>query len=624
MPTMKHHRRTAHSRRRSAFTIAEMIVAIAVVALLTVAIGEVFRSVTRLTTLGGAVAETDGLARAIERSLRADFDALNRLNPDETFLVIRMREVGDLNRNGAVGGDAEVALYLTDEDRLWDREQGLNPYATSAGGERRSRAVTRRVDEIAFLGRAPDDQPYRSSQVDPSGAVPVVTARHARLYWGHALRPAPDPGFNPGPTTDPLERPRRQFRPDGNIGSELNWGRAFGVPNTGGVLSRNQFASDWILARHQLLLYGGLAAGNLGVTNPDAPHPIGGDRFFAPYIRDREATSTARFPTNQVGPLNDPPGPIHNSEDLPDPRFIRHGRVDISAQSLEDVRRWLEGESDHDESNVFPFADAYAAGRFSGAGFEAKNAPLWVREFETGVLATRRANAAHLRGALAGVLTRILQDDTSGHLDRGVLSAPDTPEQEALMDLHAAIATRCSNFEVAWSDGSTVRRQFERDDKVYKPGDLLWFDISPVEDEPSNNPPRNTYFEWWAWNNSQSEPAIEFRSGFPGQNLASPTLPIRPEFPEITFDAMGSPNFIRAGLNEGEYPRVLSGGAPTVTSEAMAIWGFRVPDAEGGFSGAWQKPRFIRIRVTLHDSRMRLREGRDYEFVFAVHPDRNL
>ena len=629
MNTMRHQHRSAPAARRPAFTIAEMVVAIAVIALLTVAIGEIFRSVGRLTTLGGAVAETDSLARNIERRLRADFEALNRLPPEETFLIIRMREVGDLDRNQSVGGDGELGLYLTLDDLLADRDDGVNPYQSIAGSERRSRAVTRRIDEIAFLGRARDDEPYRTSQIDPDGEVPSVTARHARIYWGHALRPAPDPNFNP---TNPLQSPPRLFHPDGLDGANQPfsaWGEAFGRARSNGEVSRNQFAGDWILARHQLLLYGGRAAGDLGATVNDS-HPIGARRSYAPYIRDLETNTNSRFPAGVVGQPHTPPGAgQYPNPTFPYPRYIRHGRVDICAQDLHDVRRWLEGEPNVaglPGTPPIPFAGAYSAGRFSGlnalvSGSPTPNSGLWTRAFISGSpFNTIRDNVVFARSAIAGTLTRILQDDTVAPIERGAVpGAVIPPAHERLMDLHAAVAMHCSNFEVAWSDGTRAAQRFTRGQRVFNPGDIIWFDISPIEDPPPGAVQRSTYREWWEWHETAfpGTPGIDFRSGSP----TAPILPERPDFPEVLFSQMGDPNFMNAGTDEARYSFAFTGGPGNFENEAMAVWGFRVPDAEGGYSRPWPKPKFIRIRMTLHDSQMRLREGRTYEFVFAVHPD---
>ena len=100
-PHMKTISRSA-ARRRPAFTLAELLVAVAVVVLLSIGIGQLFGNVSRLVSTGSAVAEVDALARALEKQIRDDFDRMNRLPTEDTLLAIRSRLVRD--------------VYLTAED----------------------------------------------------------------------------------------------------------------------------------------------------------------------------------------------------------------------------------------------------------------------------------------------------------------------------------------------------------------------------------------------------------------------------------------------------------------------------------------------------------------------------
>ena len=60
--------------------------------------------------------------------------------------------------------------------------------------------------------------------------------------------------------------------------------------------------------------------------------------------------------------------------------------------------------------------------------------------------------------------------------------------------------------------------------------------------------------------------------------------------------------------------------------EYMAVFPFR-QFANGGtragfdYDRPFPKPQFIRFRMTLHDSQLRLRDGKDYEFIVRVNPE---
>lgn len=634
--------------RARGFTLTELLVAVAAVGLLTVGIGQIFRSVSRLTGGGQAVAEVDAFARAIESQLRADFDAFSRLPPEETFLVIRMREEGDINRDGDLLNDAgEKALYLSPEDRDFDREAGVGAYGTVTLGatQTRSRAVTRRLDDMAFIGLAPADQPYRSAQTvqSPDLASSTPTARQARLYWGHALRPRTDPNPQQNPQTGQIV-PARQYIPDGTFGDRAGDATTIGYPGfTGTVIAtgRNEFASRWLLARQPMLLFGGTAAGAGGAD----PSPLGQDIEYAPFIRDYESfffnVPNIMRPQTGQNPnyiINDPA-----ENGYPNPRFAFHGRTDVCAQDASDLRRWLEGEADFSGSQGNrqpPFAGAFSTGFYADPSFSYMNGRLWLRARGNPANAqtTIDQNLFGLRSAIAGVMARPQADDAPARIDRApansnaLLDSGEAPE-DALMDLHAIIASRCSNFEIAWSDGTRAKTDiaFDNDPDTlpdYAAGDLIWFDVSPVVINGQTK--RSTYRQWQAeaaFNTARGSveppfpqfpdaehPRIEVPNGdhFPGTGEVSANTLMRIEPDGST----GLP---------GCYHVSMTGGAPVSTgnpnpNEVVCVWGYRLPTGDGGYGAPWPKPKFIRVRVTLHDAQFRLPGGKQYEFVFALNP----
>ncbi len=656
-----------------AFTLTELLVAIGVVSLLTAAAGQLFRTMGNVVSTGTAISTVDQMARTIERQLRDDIDALNLMAPDETFIAIRMREVGDVNRNGEVD-DGETALYLRPEDRDADLEDGLDPYETI--GSLKSRAVTRRIDELMFISRARNAEGYTSYQIDKvktsegdpadlaANLVGVVNASTARIYWGHGLLPAigddNEDGF-----------PQRRYVPDGLTTADDPWGAAFGSRG------RNEFASDFVLARQPLLLFGGDVAGLGERRDPSASfYPAGASREFAPYIRDLETANRFRAikrlftNTGIEGPDDNDLFNEFRTADFSEERPITWGRVDLCAQSPTDVRSWLEGANvDWKEGQQTSFEALQDGAPFStGALLDEDdgrlsagdiNAPLWRRwgmdippAINNDLNDSLNLNLQGLRSAIAGCFFRPLVEVQPPIID----THPDDPHRQphdALMDAHATFASSCSNFEIAWSDGSVALDDIEVDGddipEIYA-GDLLWFDIRTLDQTDPDTRATRTWFQqefrsgrevlYALYNGSRGTPPAN--APFHTDNLIFDA-----DFPEVTFDNLRStsnspPTLINRDerpINEvidlapaedfSETPLYnpnITGGAPdqpgSRQDEYFAIWPFRIPDQEGAFSDdrPWPKDILIRIRLTLHDPQNRLENGRDYEFIYRINP----
>lgn len=669
---------------RRGFTLTELIVAIGVVGLLTVAIGQIFGSVSRLVSVGTALAEVDGLARHMEARLQEDFDALNRIGAQNTYIAIRWREVGDLDRDRTADLSAnEEEVYLTPDDEEADRKDRFaRPYETqtipSSGRTIASRAITTRIDEIAFLGMSPPDAPFRSAQVqgDAEGAR-SPSARAARIYWGHALKPRPQRSN---------VTPEREFVPDGDFG----WGpraydgtvRSYATPlddingqnipvDTFAPSGRNKFAGDWTLARQTLLLYGGGATGAMDPLSGVTDAPIGRDREYAPYVSD--IVSASRFsPGNVLAGLQSvrpglgpnvgfqTPG-LGDNRVISDPRPIGGGRVDICAQDEIDVRSMVEGESPADtQTSPSPYTgQPYRSGWLgsppihfddpaqASLSSEPFVRPLWKRADPQNqaipglpwspppfVEPVTYENNVLSRSLLAGTLQRLLVDTGSRGRARVWPTAAGQPApsppidapEDALMDLHAAFAPRCSRFEVAWSDGSTVIDPNGVDlNSDGQPdllaGEIVWFDFSPVlrnDGRPvvgAGRALRRSYFDLYFLLGANG--GVAFRSGDPSLVVTAPEI-----MPDVTSGFSGSARLLQNTQIDPLFPmayhRSVTGGAPDPEHEAFAIWGFREPTGDGNWGRAWPKPRFIRIRATLHDAQFRLPGGKTFEWVFEI------
>jgi prepilin-type N-terminal cleavage/methylation domain-containing protein len=646
---MSNRRRTNSGRASGGgFTLTELLVSIAAIALLTSGIGRIFSSVGRLVSVGSAVSEIDQVARALERQLRDDFEGFNRMQPDETFLVIRMREIGDLNRNGKLdSGAGEITLYLNQRDRDADRRDLsnmliLDPYDPDGG-----RAVTRRVDEIMFIADSGSDG-YSSYQLDPDTALGDSLAMRARISYGHGLRPIPDDDWPPADPTNPLapSGPNRSFIADGDFGSSPN-------PSNPSVISpsinrflddgativtgRNEFASTWILGREPMLLYGGDAAGyqtsGIGAALPR----IGLRREFAPYLRDLENEQRIDAMDNQLRTERDLFDDGFQLEDRSNYRRIRDGRVDICAQDHLDVRRWIEGA---DPLNVNATGRPFSAGRLlniisaDAMDPETVNDPLWIRQ---GAGANREAvNRAAAQRAIAGMFNRLQMEPVPPIIVRAPKRNIDSRQPEdALMDIHATLATSCSNFEIAWGDGSTATQDIEINGVVVvKRGETLWYDIRPLNND-GLEPIRSTYRNWSALKDSgfidlrSSDPdlwnASEISTGGTADEgdtnfLNSARLD---DLNRLATTMVGSAGAVPTAPIGPVYSALLTGGANLPDDETLVIFPFRKPAGAGWSEEAWDKKILVRVRVTLHDSLDRLPEGKKFEFIFSLDPRGN-
>lgn len=661
-------------RTRRAFTLVELLVAVGVVALLTIGVGQIFRGIAELSSTGNAVAEIESTARIVESLMREDFAALSRVNPEQTFLAIRNRRLGDLNRNGQRDAN-EVALYISRNDAEFDRRNGFDPYETAPAQNdpnvRRplSRATTVRLDEIAFIGISGEPGGYASYQQDNSGRT-NIRAPFARIYYGHALRPPIDQPTNPN------NAPRRLFYADGDFGSAPDAIGPSGVYQQnrfgpGSATGRNQFAGDFVLTRQPLLLFGGTAAGYASAIRRA---PLAVDQSFAPYIRDHEAEFRV---LNGIGAITTGYPSALTPSQLPNPRLIRHGRTDVAAQSLEDVIRWLEGRIDPLSLPIavdqfVPDASPFSTGILNSPGNpndvndDAPDFWLWER-FHASVLinlgdlgTAYLHNLKGIQSAIAGTLIRPLVDpqppvlrarDPQAWIDAGQRPA------EANMDLHAILAQHCSSFEVAWTDGTRwtsgnpnadpleYRRPGESTSipprRTLREGDLIWFDmdftyadlhvaVGTSQEAQRRFPRPNPDPEIHAFGFPQTPPFLS-QTGFP-QGI--PYLPqSRPMHERRLSAALGpappespvSPN----GRRLPAYSLHYTHGAPDFDQEYLAIWGLRRPQGAserplsvaGDYEDApWPKPTMIRVRMTLHDAQKRLRNGKTFEYVFRITP----
>lgn len=669
---------------RVGFTLAELLVAVGVVAVLTLGIGRIFASVSKLVGTGAAVGEVDQIARVIEAQLRADFDAASRLGASENFLVIRNMRVGDLDNDGTLDDPQEVDIYLTRDDEEFDLRRRYEAYQRKGTGVNaipQSRAITVRLDQMMFLGRAPEG--YRSFQPSPASEQVVSTAL---IMWGHGLRPPLD--------LEELEdRPRYRLNyPDGGFGFARGDTNPFAPDDSqhgGEATGRNRYAGDFVLTRRAVLLAGGLAAGEQRVADGVNLEPLwGDDTEIALYPSDMESSAVFDAVAGFEGLIEADSERVSEGDGgsngwggvrrLPNPRLVRHGRTDILAVDAAGLQRWVEGTgvpfsagrigAENLTDPIIPADPADDIPDPQPLNPNRPNARLWWAENPSVPGTTAQRYLRNLRGvqtALAGMVHRVLvepepprmridpDDPDTGYPGPLIPSHAVPDPMDRRMDMHAIIANHCSSFEIAWSDGSTwtrdtvLRLDADGDGKIdreIRRGDTIWFDMD------------FTVRDFWRLNGLGTTPGSKNEAVYPRPN-PDPEIGLDDtrtfeETPsgvsrDQTHDVALNYKVNKAFAVEPEGPTRLPGYSPyfnhmpfTVTTggspaplpeqEYLAIWGFRVPEGAdqgpnpasvGGYGRAWPKPRLIRVRMTLHDAQNRLEGGKQFEFVFRLNAE---
>lgn len=205
--------------RRSGFTIVELMIAIAVLALISVGLAVIFGSIGDAVSQGRRASELNRAAARIESQLRDD---INRMAEDG-FLIVTQRYASDASNN-------PTAIDV----RLSPRE---------AGNGRK-----RRADELMFFAHG-DFQTMRPALASGLAA----DSGEAAIYYGLGQKRPPDLQ-NPN---DPLNF---FFNPS-PVDTNLRSGRArpyaalLGVVEpTGAAANPNRYARDWNLVRQVTLL----------------------------------------------------------------------------------------------------------------------------------------------------------------------------------------------------------------------------------------------------------------------------------------------------------------------------------------------------------------------------------
>lgn len=199
-------------RRQSAFTVIELLVAISVTVLLMTMVFQLFQNTQRAVTSGIQSGEMMVESETIGNQIRRDTDAMLSPSDDDDdagFLVIVQRGlVAEPNPDG-------------EGFRIRVRGREIPEYDPVEPDD----PITVRSDQLIFVREhaANRDAIHALTPESTDTLASSVTARHARVWYGHAIRTDPDGTLDSDAT---LEDDGRPFN----------------------------YANNWVLARQALLL----------------------------------------------------------------------------------------------------------------------------------------------------------------------------------------------------------------------------------------------------------------------------------------------------------------------------------------------------------------------------------
>jgi len=590
------------ARARPGFTLMEVMVAVAAVALVSVGLASILDAVGKTVSGGRRVSHLSTYAALMETQMRADFESMTR----DGFLVIRQQWV-DQDADGVLNAVADRVPLYADQ-----------PLAQWRG---------RRIDEIAFFAHG-DFATMRQPVIESK----IATSDTARIYYGHGQRRRvnADPSYlrpevfddNAGPAPLPV------------------LGRV-----TNGV-TPNSYASEWMLLRHATLLV------NPEVTPPESPLPpipqpltgvpaaalrdltrnknlqIGAQPAAASVFRSVIAKGDigSAVPAESVAWAEDPIA--FGAE----PRFSS-GMTDIASTDMSEVRAfvttfgmlpseleatgmsladvWKTSVGDNAIFDIEPIPAGPLPGRPGLPGTAIDRMHMWM----SNALPTQSVQAAaELQGygslsdlGRFGVRMRYEQQPT----DLLEVISNDTPTLDErdqavaranqLMLESANFVPRCSEFIVEWSFGQVDQRPGPTN------GQLLWYGLSRRTDTNRNG-------QIDAGDLVVVDP---YPPGpYPATDAAGVNGPLRPTF--VKNDDSIATHVVSDRLIYGYSP---AANALSLTSHFGYVDPTFDPDDEDSaeLSKPWPWPRLVRVTVTLSDPQDPAIES-TFQFMFKT-PD---
>ncbi len=543
----------------AAFTLMEMLVVVAIVALVAAGMAAIFASVGDTVAAGQRISAINRYAALVETVIREDFARITR----DGFLVIRHEK--------AVNGNA-VPLYP---------------------GEAEDEQRVRRTDEIMFFARGDFVSARR-----PLAPGYTAVGNEARIYYGHGQRRPEDLVTTQAPSyLYPWPGDRNTI-----ADARLGWPSA-----TAGVENPNRYASDWTLLRHQTVLVAP-AAGESRVPR-DPVFDLDPNGFSERRRLKDHAWQVALQPAAQsvfrtkiddvfelggvpstgggggfsrptvAYPLMRPNATVRQGDHAVWPRYSS-GLVDVSTETLADIRSVVTAVG------VPPVTagDDYftSTGAFDATEVATRqNARLWMLDampHEIGPPGNTRYRMRYEpTPPLLGIPESLI-------LGSGVTADRVRAYREADQEMLTASAfiPRCTEFIVEWSFGTTYT-----DTTDPRFGQIQWFGLDRAEEDTNGDGVVNAA----DLNVADDFSRVQFANGG--------LIPDQQEVNRISQLVLG-----RAAGGGGGF------GNPSVNQNtAEAVFGYYDPGTNTNTSSAshtdddqaWPWPRLVRITISFAD-----------------------
>jgi prepilin-type N-terminal cleavage/methylation domain-containing protein len=589
-------------RQLRAFTLLEVMVSVAALAVLAVGIAAVFDVTGRTVTGGRRISAVNAYANLLQQQMQADIEAMTR----DGFLVIR-NQVPDTNANGV----ADVPTTATPSpgivDNVWLHAEDTAPRP-------------RRVDELMFFIKG-----QFASARDPMHPELVASSDSARVYYGHGERAMPILGNS-------YARPEVTDT-NAHVNGRARLGTSISPDNP------NRYASDWTLLRHVTLLVPRADPVELRPSQTSLPplsgpaHGIAADDYrwldSEIQIAGQPAASSifralaVQFPINRTTTITNPNGTFINPTGFAirgtNPPQFSSGLIDIATNSLTDIRAivmtadtWPGGPpagfpGTGAGPNFFdPLAnnqpDGNNAGldrkyRRHGTGgnsdqFLIQRSQAWMSDaFPTLSDSASNAHSARRRIRYEPVPPNIVGAANVSNWGSPLEAAYRRADQAMLASW--GFVPHCTEFIVEWSYGNT----FPSDPTLstYIPsraGELIWHGLERMPD-PTNLVLSDANLPL-AWPRGNTTGPAAYR-GYWAETIAAPSLLIH-------------------GVDTA------NGGTFNPAGPLMSYFGYIDPRHNGTReepTRPWPWPAFIRITLSLADPRDPSEE-QTFQFVFAV------
>lgn len=289
---------------RAGFSVLELVVAIAAVAVISVGLAALFSSVGKTVSGGRRVSTLNSYAALVENRMRRDFESMTRDGP----LVIRQAWVQRVPAPtvSPTANSANELIPLTPDDQ---------------------RPRRRRADEIVFFTRG-----EFSSARPPLHPDVNAVGDTARIYYGHGQARREDLAANSAyllPRVSDLNQDA-----DARLGA---------TPGSG-TENPNRYAADWTLLRLQTLLANpptSLTVNYPAVPGRSASQTADGDRQIA--LQPAAGSLFRWLAARPLPPAPPPAAQLVRQEPGAQFAFVVSGLVDVATTDLDEIRSIVLG-----------------------------------------------------------------------------------------------------------------------------------------------------------------------------------------------------------------------------------------------------------------------------------------